>query len=86
MSAMLIAASVFVAHVSAARLDLHEAEGAAAREAREAVEATRVWLAMRPKALVASAAAADAPLPRLRHAAEGLIAAARDFAHAARSG
>jgi uncharacterized membrane protein YccC len=84
MSAMLIATSVFVAHVSAARLDLHEAEHGSAPAALEAVAETRTWLAKRAKASGAAASVADAPLPRLRRAAEGLISAAREFAEAAR--
>jgi uncharacterized membrane protein YccC len=80
MSAMLIAASVFVAHVSAARLDLQEARAPA--ELKTVAE-TRGWLAKRAKATGPVPLAADAPLPRLRRAAESLVAAAKVFAEVA---
>jgi uncharacterized membrane protein YccC len=86
MSAMLIATSVFIAHVSAARLDLQEADPVAAPDSvRKAVAETRVWLAQRSQAKGAVPPAADAPLPRLRRASESLVAAAHEFAQAARS-
>ena len=85
MSAMLIATSVFAAHVSAARLDVREAEDAAAPAALAAVAETRVWLSKRAKATGAVAPAAGASLPRLRRAVDALISAAREFAEAARS-
>ena len=86
MSAMLISTSVFVAHVSATRLDLRQANQAAAPERLTDVDATRKWLARRLASPTAGPVGANAPLPRLRRSAEILIAAANAFSQAASAG
>ena len=83
MTSMLIATSVFVAHASAVRLDLRRANSPAPAERLSDVEATRKWLANRLVSTAAAPVSANAPLPRLRRAAEALIAAANAFAQAA---
>jgi uncharacterized membrane protein YccC len=86
MAAMLIAAHVVVARLSAMRLALRAARGAEEAEARGEAEAARAWLAQR---LAAKADAEPAsrdddltPAP-LKNAALGLLAAARDYRRAA---
>ena len=87
MPAMLIAASVFAAHVSAARLDIRAAVEGASTTVRETVEATRNWLARRmavkPNADLPKPG--DARLERLRAAAEDLIAAVESFEQAVKA-
>ncbi len=86
MTTMLIAASVYVAHLSAARLDLHEPDVAPQR--LERAQSALQWLNARlaPGADETTGAfAVDAPFPRLRAATNDLIAAARAFEEAARA-
>jgi uncharacterized membrane protein YccC len=83
MTAMLIAASVFASHVSAARLEMQEAEGDEAIEARCAAAATRRWLDQR-LAEETPAAEAEAPHAALREAADNLVKAADAFARVVR--
>lgn len=89
MAAMLIAASVFVAHVSAARLDIRAAEAAASPTVRERTDATRKWLiarlAARPEAAAKLVAPDDAPLARLRAAADELVDAVEVYERASKA-
>jgi uncharacterized membrane protein YccC len=84
MTAMLVAASVFVSHVSAARLDLRNVD--IAKPTREDADDTRRWLAGRlasdPADTMAEQPDEDAPLARLRAAAIDLIGAARTYERA----
>jgi uncharacterized membrane protein YccC len=86
MAAMLIAASVFVAHLSAARLDLRGAETEVAGLVESDAAATREWLVERLAADPATTCdpppQEEAPMPRLRAAAVRLIDAARAFEEA----
>ena len=86
MAAMLIAASVFVAHVSAARLDLQGAEGADREAARAQARSTRQWIVGRLASGTEDEPApeSDAPMARLRLAAHGLVEAAQAYQSAAR--
>jgi uncharacterized membrane protein YccC len=87
MTQMLIDAGVFVAHVSAARLDIRAAEAALSPTVRERTDATRKWLIAR---LAADPAAAerlvepdDPPLARLRAAAVAFVGAVEAYEAAA---
>ena len=84
MTAMLIAASVFVSHVSAARLDLRNVD--IAKPTRVEADDTRRWLADRlasdPADTMAEELDEHAALPRLRAAAIDLIAATRAYERA----
>jgi hypothetical protein len=86
MTTMLIAVSVFVAHVSAVRLDLKKANEPAPPERLSDIEATRKWLANRLVSSAPAPVSPNAPLPRTRRSAEALIAAANAFAAAASGG
>ena len=83
MTAMLIAASVFASNVSAARLEMQEAQGDEAIKARCAAEATRRWLDQR-LAEKTPAAEAEAPHAALREAADNLVKAADAFVRVVR--
>jgi uncharacterized membrane protein YccC len=83
MAAMLIAAHVVVAHLSATRLALRAARGADADKARAEAQAARAWLAER---LAAKADAeperevdAGSPAAPLKNATLALLAAAREY-------
>ena len=86
MAAMLIAASVFVAHLSAARLDLRGAEKDGSALIESDAASTREWLSERltadPTKTGDPPPQEEAPLPRLRAAALRLIDAARAFEEA----
>jgi uncharacterized membrane protein YccC len=86
MAAMLIAASVFVAHLSAARLGLRDPNAEGSAQARIGAEATRQWivkqLAADPESTGDRTEEAVAPLPRLGSTAIGLIDAAHAFERA----
>jgi len=91
MTAMLIAASVFAAHLSAARLDLRHPGDAPMAPNRDDAEKTRLWLVAR-LATGAEAASShetpnfEGPLSRLRAAALRLIEATRAYERASRRG
>ena len=86
MAAMLIAASVFVAHVSAARLDLQETPEPDRASARLQAEATRQWIVARLKAGAEEVLEPEdeAAMARLRASAIGLLEAAQAYESAAR--
>jgi uncharacterized membrane protein YccC len=87
MTSMLIDASKFVAHVSAARLDIRAAEAAASPTVRPRTDATRKWLVARfaadPEAASRLVEPNDPPLARLRAAATALVAAVEAYEAAA---
>ena len=88
MTAMLIAASVFAAHLSAARLDLRHPEDDPLAPTPEDAERTRQWLVARLATGADAASSAEpanfeGPLSRLRAAALRLIEAARAYERAA---
>ena len=86
MAAMLIAAHVVVAHLSATRLALRAARGEDADKARAEAQAAGVWLAERlaAKAEVEpeSEIAAGSPSASLKNATLALLAAAREYRRA----
>jgi uncharacterized membrane protein YccC len=86
MAAMLIAVSVFVAHVSAARLGLRGAEPEIAALVESDAADTREWLAERlaadPRTTSDPPPQRNAPLPRLRASVTRLIDATRAFEQA----
>ena len=88
MSAMLIAVSVFVAHVSAARLDIQAAEVSDAPMASGGMEPTRTWLIARlgadPGVKTRLETPNDAPLARLRAAAIDMADAVEAYLIASR--
>ncbi len=89
MTAMLIAASVFAAHLSAARLDLRDPGDDPLAPTPEDAERTRQWLVARLATEADAASSAEpanfeGPLSRLRAAALRLIEAARAYERAAR--
>jgi len=73
MTAMLIAASVFAAHVSAARLDAQGGEGEALRLSPRDADATRAWIAARLGGAGGGEKTAEGPRPRLRAATLTLL-------------
>ncbi len=87
MTAMLIDASKFVAHVSAARLDIRAAVAASSPTVRPRTDATRKWLVARLDADPALAAGLnepdDPPLAPLRAAAIALVGAVEAYESAA---
>ena len=86
MAAMLIAAHVVVAHLSAMRLTLRAARGDDAEKAQADAKAARVWLAARLTAKAdaepESEVGADSPAAPLKNAALALLAAAREYRRA----
>jgi uncharacterized membrane protein YccC len=91
MTTMLISATVFAGHLSAARLDLRHPDPDASAPTWNEAEATREWLVSK----LASGAAEEedleasnfeGPFSRLRAAAIGLINAARAYERAAKQG
>jgi len=85
---MLIAVSVFVAHVSAARLDIQAAEVSDAPMASGGMEPTRTWLIARlgadPGVKTRLETPNDAPLARLRAAAIDMADAVEAYLIASR--
>ena len=86
MTAMLIAASVFAAHVSAARLDAQGGEGEALRLSPRDAEGTRAWIAQRLAGGGGGEIAPDAPRPRLRAATLSLLERAAAYEAATGAG
>jgi uncharacterized membrane protein YccC len=87
MTAMLIAASVFASHLSAARLDLRHPGGEAEALTQDDAERTRLWLLDRLATGADEASRLEppnfeGPLSRLRAAALRLIEAARAYEQA----
>ena len=89
MTSMLIAASVFAAHLSAARLDLRHPGDDPTAPAWDDAERTREWLVARlaigaDEAADPEPANFEGPLSRLRAAALRLIGAARVYERASK--
>jgi hypothetical protein len=86
MAAMLIAAHVVVAHLSATRLALRAALGDDADKARAEAQAARVWLAERLAAKTdaepGSEVGADSRSAPLKNATLALLGAAREYRRA----
>ena len=86
MAAMLIAAHVVVAHLSATRLALRAARGGDVDKARAEAQAARVWLAARLAAKTDAEpqgeVGAVSPSALLKNATLALLAAAREYRRA----